>query len=153
MRDWKEEADWKARIFVNGWIRNPRNNNQIEPKSGAWSSVFLSNEMVRMADDEGWARDLRMYLIAEVRKRIMAKQSHSNIDDLMPTDRKWIDYARDQAKRDRLAAEWRSKQLVAKEARAPKDDSRDRKGWMQASEAVTRAAQTGFPDHSDSDMN
>jgi len=103
--------------------------------------------MVMTAEHEGWSRDLRMYVVAEVRKRIMAKESHSNVDDLMPTDRKWIDYARNEAKKDRQAAEWRALQLAAKEARAPKDDSRDRKDWMKASEAVTRAAQTGFPDH------
>ncbi len=149
--DWVYACDYKARCFVQGTVKNARNGGMVEPASRHWSARFITHPMVRQATLEGWDRDLRAHIVSAVRRRIMARQPYDAVEDLMPTDRRWIDHVRKEAVAFQKAKEWRENRQHEREAKAPKDDSQDRKGWSKAGEAATRAAEAGFPDYKEVD--
>lgn len=153
--EWVSQCDWQARMFVNGGVQNDKTN-KFEPQSGAWSVHFRGHPLVQRAEREGWGRDLRMHCVAEARRLIMANQEYRDVDRLMPTDKRWIEYASVQGARSKEAAKFRESlppnywgRKNTRDAVAPNDDSQDRRRPMSAGEAVTRAAQAGFPDYSE----
>jgi len=145
MTDWAAKCDWQARLFVNGAIYNPRSG-RSEPQNGAWSVHFRGFPLVQQAESEGWGRDLRMLIVGEVRRRIMAGEDYRDAVHLLPApDGEWVSYHRKQAVLARAAEVFREERMAATTAHAPKDDKAD-KGWMNAGHAVTRAAEAGFPE-------
>lgn len=155
-----EQADYKARLFVNGWTRNPKTS-KIEPRSGDWAEVFLSHPLVRQSTKNGWDNVLRTHVIARARTLILEGRNHRDIEALMPTDMRWIDYHDKQGLAYLDAKAWRAANLNTgfwekrhtKGAGAPSDDSQDRRRPMSVGEAVTRAAQAGFPHHVETDQS
>lgn len=108
-----ERADYMARVFVNG-LRDTQvpkghemHGKRIIDGSG-WTALFLSHPLVKRAEIEGWAPNLRSHVIRVVRGRIMLGKPYNNLPDLMP-DREVVDHWSRQAERFRLAAEWRAK--------------------------------------------
>lgn len=98
-------ADYRARCFVNGSKRHEKTG-KIEPIAGAWSEAFRDHPYVIEAEYQGWGRELRGAVVSAVKSRIYANKGFGDIDTLMP-DRKWVDYAKQQAERARKAQQWR----------------------------------------------
>ena len=144
--DWVSNADWLARMFVNGSVRNPKTG-KLEPRSGAWSKVFRGHPLVQRSEEEAWGRDLRQHVIAQARRLAMKGKQLTEYDAefFMPRDQKWIDAVSREGLAYLKAKEWRDAKWAEREARAAKDDTQDRKGWSAVGEAVTRAAEAGFP--------
>lgn len=104
-----EKADFLARKFVNG-LRTHSKTGKVEPADGQFSERFLSHPLVRQSIGEGWDRELRLLLIHQIRRQIMAKRSYDVIEDFMPP-KEWVSAAQNQAERFRLAAEWQKKHM------------------------------------------
>lgn len=100
-----EQADFRARCFVNGAARHATTGN-FEPITANFHERFLSHPWVRESIAEGWDRELRGHLIHVARLALIRGDQLSNIEALMP-DKKWVEQARTDADRYRKAAEWR----------------------------------------------
>ena len=106
-----EKADREARIFVNGLRKaqvtedNVMHGNWVVA-SGEWSQTFRHLPIVKQANEQGWAKDLRQHLIRTVRRQMLRGEPYDDIDRLMP-DKDSIWFWRDKAQRENSAAEWR----------------------------------------------
>ena len=96
-----DDVDFAARAFVCG-MRDAivREGHRMQGKrilaTGEWAPRFMGHPWVRQSEAEGWARELRMHCIREVRTRIAAGQAYQNLTDLMPdaaTVKHWSDRA------------------------------------------------------------
>jgi hypothetical protein len=105
-----ELADYMARAFVCGLVEQVLVDGTLTGKkvvqSGRWHTRFVGHPYVDAADAEGWARDLRTAVIAETRRRIMAKEAYHDVNLLMP-DAGWIKHQRAMAEKYAAAKKWR----------------------------------------------
>lgn len=105
-----DRADHMARVFVNGLVDEVLVDGTVTGKkivhSGHWHGRFKGHPWVEMANAEGWARDLRSAVIAETRRRIMARETYHDINALMP-DKDWVEHQRKNAARFEAARKWR----------------------------------------------
>lgn len=99
------ECRYRAACFVSGSAMH-KATKRHEPLAGEWHQRFRGHPWVEASIKEGWARDLRMHVKAEVVQRMLREQDYGDIASLMP-DAKWVEEARKQAERERLAREWR----------------------------------------------
>lgn len=106
-----EEAYYRARCFVHGMTDEVLAGGIVTgkkvPHAGHWAPRFLSHPWVEQAETEGWSMELRAPIVRAVAKRIMAKQPHHDITELMP-DAKWIEHTRVNAHRYAAARQWRA---------------------------------------------
>lgn len=86
----------QAKMYVCGNRLN-KTTNKFEPVPGGWHEQFRAHPYVRIADDEGWGRELRSHLIFWKTRTIMAGRTVS-VEELMPT-KEWIDGHRARAAR------------------------------------------------------
>jgi hypothetical protein len=107
-------ADYKARCWVQGvkLYKFKDGSQRWEPIVANFHARFHEHPWVREAITEGWDRDLRGHIVPIVRKHLLmgGELTSLKIEDLMP-DGDWIKYAKAQAERDRLAAEWRERMV------------------------------------------
>lgn len=105
-----ELADYMARAFVCGLVEQVLVDGTLTGKkvvqSARWHPRFVGHPWVDAADAEGWARDLRTAVIAETRRRIMAKEAYHDVNLLMP-DAGWIAHQRAMAEKYAAAKKWR----------------------------------------------
>lgn len=112
MKPWMDRIDEAARTIVHQLRYNQRAG-RLEPATGTWSPAFLEHGLVQQAEAEGWSRELRGYVLREVRRRLMAWKPEAkgmaimpvfeeiirDVDDVMPKDTAWIKATRDEARR------------------------------------------------------
>lgn len=103
-------SDHRARCYVQGSAYHDRLKS-IQPIAGGWSSTFAKHPRVVEAEAEGWGKELRSSIIAECKRRMIAGEDVSNIDDLMPNRKRWWEGTRDRAKQYRLAEAYQNRQL------------------------------------------
>lgn len=104
-----DEADYRARVFVNGLVEEiiqGESTGKKVPNSAHWSPFFSSHPWVIAAENEGWGRELRSVVISFVAGRIIRRMPHFEISELMP-DQKWVQHARNNAQRYKDAQKWR----------------------------------------------
>jgi len=99
-------AAFKARCFVSP-VHHHEKLGRNEPVDFAFSTRFRGHPWVEASIKEGWDNDLRGHLRMAVKQRILSGQPYDNIESLMP-DKEWIAARQHDAKRYRLAAEWRA---------------------------------------------
>lgn len=111
-----DRADYLARTYVNGLVDEVLADGVVTgkriPQAGHWAVRFRDHPYVEQAEAEGWSRDLRAAVKAEVKSRIMARKPYHEINDLMPP-KDWIDHQRKNAARYTAADSWR-KEIVEK---------------------------------------
>jgi hypothetical protein len=100
-------VDFNARCLVNGTRKHERSG-RFEPISGEWSSRFAGHPWVQASEKEGWGRELRAAVIAEVKRRMLSDEPFDQIEVLMPS-KIWIENARKRAVVEAEAAEWRAR--------------------------------------------
>jgi hypothetical protein len=109
-KEWIRLCDYKARCWVNGMkdLKQRDGSRKRGPGVCTFDDRFLEHPWVRQSIAEGWDRELRGHIVRLARLHVMGGgQVHTlNVVDLMP-DASWVKYAREQADRARLAAEWR----------------------------------------------
>jgi hypothetical protein len=110
--DFLKLAEYRARCYVNGTVKNPKNE-KIEPASGKWSAQFKSDPRVIESERDGWGKELRSAMILHCRLRIMEGRDLGCADDLMPVRPEWWRGVRENAARFRRAAEWQEKNLIS----------------------------------------
>jgi hypothetical protein len=112
MKPWMDRVDEAARTIVHQLKFNARLS-KLEPATGTWSPAFLEHGLVQQAETEGWGRELRSYVLQQVRLKLMAWKPEAlgmaampvfeevirDVDDLMPRDTEWIKAARHEAAR------------------------------------------------------
>lgn len=100
-----KEANYRARLFINGGKPNP-NTGRIEPLSGEWHPRFRGHPWVQLSTEEGWDIELRNHLAFAISRRIMEQKDYGDIESLMP-DSEWVKKAQDKAAVERKAKAWR----------------------------------------------
>jgi len=105
----KKLADYQARCFVNP-MRKHGKSGKWEPVGYEFADRFLVHPWVRESVTEGWDKELRGVLIAEVRRRIIHGESYGIIEELMPP-KKWVDDAKHFAARCRKATDWQNQHM------------------------------------------
>lgn len=105
-----EDADFKARAFVNGLVdevdRQGNKTGRKVPHSGHWSAKFRGMPWVEQSEAEGWGLELRSVVIRNVRRRMMINRPFHELDQLMPP-KDWVETQRVNACRYALAKQWR----------------------------------------------
>ena len=99
-----DEARDKAMRFVCGSKRDARGH--WVPATGSWDPRWKDHETVRLADAEGWSRELRGACVAIAARKIRAGQPPRALEDVLP-EPLWQEEARKQAARYRSAEAWR----------------------------------------------
>jgi hypothetical protein len=119
MSNWVQECRNAAAIMVCGFQFNPRTG-RPEPRAGEWADAWWEHGLVQQAEREGWGRELRAHAILAIGKRIMFltvgkpddmprfEDVVRDVDDFMPKQREWIEAARHEGLRTRLADEQRN---------------------------------------------
>lgn len=110
MKPWLDRVNEAAQTIVHQLKFNPRLG-RLEPATGTWSPAFLEHGLVQQAEAEGWGRELRAYVLATVKRKIMGWRPEDkgqgtmpafeeiirDVDTVMPKDTEWIAYTRQQA--------------------------------------------------------
>lgn len=110
-----ENADYRARVFVNGLTDEIRQGVRTGKKvvhTAHWAPAFRDHPMVRQAESEGWGRELRSHCTMAVSRAMVAGRPHHIIEDHMP-DAAWVAHTRNNAERFALAKAWRD-EIIAK---------------------------------------
>lgn len=116
-RQFLAQADFAARSAVFGTEFDPKANRDVPCSGRKWSDRMLAHPLVREAIPGHWDHDLKSYLVATIKRRIIDGKSWTDLDDLMPP-RDQIRYWRQHGKDYREAAEWREAQLPCSNLRS-----------------------------------
>ena len=100
------EADQKARAWVNGMIQDPKQG--WIPHTAHWHSRFRRHPWVEEADRDGWGRELRGAVIMATKLKILRGEDYSEVGSLMPP-LWWVEQQRANALRFKEAAESRAR--------------------------------------------
>jgi hypothetical protein len=103
-------ADFEARAFVSGMKKDKEEKWTI--CHGEWAARFASHPLARESQSDGWSNKLRSAIVHKVRQHLMAggHVARMPLDALMPPG-DILDHWRHEAKRSRLAEEWRARNL------------------------------------------
>lgn len=104
-----DKIAFRARCYVNGVIETVENGERtgIRPANGEWAHRFVNLPLVKQAEAEGWARDLRAATIRNAEQCLYCKKPLPDAAELLPTDTDWIEAQRVRARRFADAKEWR----------------------------------------------
>jgi len=101
-------VDMEARAFVSGLKKDK--DDKWTVCFGEWAPRFASHPLARESQRDGWAHKLRSAIVHKVRLHLTSgvHVARMPIDSLMPPA-DILDHWRHEAKRARLAEEWRAR--------------------------------------------